>query len=126
VRPFVDTFAATTKGKIAGEDIFESAAKGLYQIWVIYEPDSDNVTGMILTELRRFPRQLSCAIIGSAGAGIFQMDSKRVIGQISDWARFQGCTTILCEGRLDCMFYDWARHLGDGFEEISRLWEKEL
>jgi len=120
VRPFFAKLIPELRGTATVDDLIDQAARGELQIWLAYSPGSDDIYGIQLTTLQALPQMLVCRLIGTAGHRMLEMNVPALLAQIEEWATYQKCGAIVCEGRSG-----WRRYL-KGYAEVARVWHKEL
>jgi hypothetical protein len=101
------------RGAFEPEDVWEAIAEGRMQFWPA--PGS-----AVVTELRRYPRQLACHVFLAGGV---MQEVRALAPVVMAWARTQGATLMTLEGRPG-----WARSwLGnEGWRTKAIVMERRL
>ncbi len=139
VAPMLEAACARGRGRANAADILRLCADGYCQLWLGQEvtecPGCEGVPqygcgicsgrGRVLkilavavTEVVDFPKKRVCRFFLIAGSGIRRI--RGLLATMERWARLSGCDSFMCEGRIG-----WERFLPD-YDEIGRMWEKEL
>lgn len=118
-----DKAAALTSGRVKREDIIKMVEEGRYQLWVLF--DSDPATfkthGIILTEIRQYPRRkFLCIQHCVATTGLLQNSGVNCLKVMENFAKDQGCKGVEFIGR-----FGWEPFaLANSFKKTSVLYQK--
>lgn len=88
---------------------------GSWQLWVMGE---DDLEGVVLTEIQKFPKAKVLIIRGVAGKRLYRWIGH--LRNIEEWGRSKGCDRARAVGRLG-----WERVLKD-YRKVQVHMEKSL
>lgn len=111
VRHYLAEAVAPSQGEWSVSDYKEYLSKGLFDLWVILDKDTDMLIGAGVTEIVRHPQYNVCLIRllnSSDGLNVIKTEA------IEDWARQNKCKRLEMWGRKG-----WTRVLDKVGWEVS-------
>ena len=103
-------------GRYSSEDFFHALMRREMQLWLVHE--ADRIVGVVITELRNYPRRRCCRYLLLAGDGFARW--QHLQDDIEAWARANGCAAMEMCGRRG-----WERKL-KGWRATHIEMSKEL
>ena len=112
-----DIISRTNNDVLNEKDILYYLEEGIYTLWIMTEPDSDNIVTAMILNFGHYPRYKFCMIGPIAGERMSEW-----IGDLSileEWAKSQGCHYIDLYGRRG-----WKKLLKEYKEDCILLRKK--
>jgi hypothetical protein len=89
-----------TKGRSSIDDIVRFVLTGQMQLWVVYEPESQEIYGYVITEIKQYPQSKMFVIQYCAMESNHMKYVEDVMHETADrFARDAGCSGIEFFGR---------------------------
>ena len=111
VRPFLETVRDCSLESFNFEDVIARCENERSQLWVVANEDGE-IKCAFVTELIQYPRRKICRC-WAAGGDLSLL--ARHLDEFEDFARAEGCSQFLLEGR------PWIQKWTDGLFELSRV-----
>lgn len=118
VTPFLEKIIPYSGGKLEVADILDRFRSGVAQLWIIWEPETQEVIGVGSTILATYPRRKVCKAWMFAATDYRRCYCK--LEELEEWARAEGCASIEITGRRG-----WRRVFKD-YDEVACVLRKEL
>jgi len=112
-----------TKGRANIDDIVRFIYSGTMQLWVFFEPDTDEVYGHMITEIKAYPKSKTLVLQYCAGEpGAMQYVETRMHDVVVSFAKDSGCDRVEFIGRPG-----WKRSaLSHGYELEACVYTKKV
>ena len=123
VGPMLEKVDQIAAGRFSVLSVLELAVAAQAQLWIIWDPVGEGeVVGVMVTELLdQGESRVVRHFLTATDPGVLALcNVEQILEPIERWAREQGAVAMICEGRRG-----WGRLL-KGYDEVARVWEKEL
>jgi hypothetical protein len=97
VWPILDRAFQHTRGEYPRHFIWEALQEKEWQLWILFDEETDDISGAALTRLEKYPNFIVCHLIAAAGAT--QWDWKAALPIMERWAIDQGAKYFRWWGR---------------------------